>query len=144
MISGFSPQTMGGEINKDLLKEAMKWDLWNPWAIYYELHSTHPLIAKRLNRLSEQSVFLGKEPYIIFDRRRPESYWDEFFIDLLIKFLPLIALVGGIFLFSPIIKISSLRFLGALGISFGFGYLINILFSYKKVNRFLNSVSQVS
>ena len=27
--------------------EPMKWDLWNPWAKYFELHSTHPLGGKQ-------------------------------------------------------------------------------------------------
>jgi len=138
-IVGYSPQAIGGEINKDLLKEAMKWDLWNPWAMYYELHSTHPLIAKRLNRLSEQSVFLGKSPYITFDLRKPESYWDEFFVDLFIKFLPLLAIITGTFLFvirmflsfPTLTIINPLKFLGILGILFGAGYLINVLFSYQ-------------
>ncbi|NDJ76427.1 MAG: M48 family metalloprotease, partial [Chloroflexi bacterium] len=31
---------------------AMQWDLKNPWGIYYELHSTHPLPAKRIRALS--------------------------------------------------------------------------------------------
>lgn len=68
----------------------MKWDLWNPWAKYYELHSTHPLIANRINHLSVQSEVLGEEPYIRFDERKPESYWDEFLVDVSIRFLPLL------------------------------------------------------
>jgi Zn-dependent protease with chaperone function len=71
-------QRMGDEVDKEVLKGAMKWDLWNPWAKYYEIHSTHPLIANRINHLSTHSEVLGKEPYIRFDQRKPESYWDEF------------------------------------------------------------------
>ena len=57
---------------------AMKWDLWNPWATFYELNSTHPLTAKRLLHLSRQSEEFGEEPYITFNLSKPESYWDEF------------------------------------------------------------------
>jgi len=135
-IAGFSPKAMGGEVNKDLLKEAAKWDLWNPWALYYELHSTHPLIAKRLNKLSQQAVSLKKEPYIIFDQRKPESYWDEFFVDLLVRFLPLITTIIGIVLFFPSLLINPLKFLSVLGMSFGFGYLINVIFSYATGSEF--------
>lgn len=140
-ICGYSPSGVTSQIDKDLLKEAMRWDLWNPWAIYYELHSTHPLIAKRLNRLSEQSVFLGKSPYIAFDLRRPESYWDEFFVDLFIKFLPLLTIIIGTFLFFPTLATNPLKFLGILGIIFGAGYLINVLFSYQAREFFEFSIS---
>ena len=81
-------QKMGDEVDKEVLKDAMKWDLWNPWAKYYEIHSTHPLIANRINHLSTHSEVLGKEPYIRFDKRKPESYWDEFLADVIIRLLP--------------------------------------------------------
>ena len=92
-------QSMGDEIDKNNLKGAMKWDLWNPWAKYYEINSTHPLIAHRLNHLSKQSQVLGKEPYISFDETKPESYWDEFLADIFIRFLPLLTLVAGLAVF---------------------------------------------
>jgi heat shock protein HtpX len=90
---------MGDEIDKENLKGAMKWDLWNPWAKYHELHSTHPLIANRINHLSVQSEVLGQEPYIRFDERKPESYWDEFLVDIFIRFLPVLAFIGFLAVF---------------------------------------------
>lgn len=89
-------KSMGDQVDKEVLKGAMKWDLWNPWAKYYELHSTHPLIANRINHLSQHSEVLGKEPYIRFDARKPESYWDEFLIDVVVSLLP--ALIFILFL----------------------------------------------
>ncbi|MFA7576585.1 MAG: M48 family metalloprotease [Candidatus Muiribacteriota bacterium] len=82
------PESMGGEVDKESLKGAMRWDMWNPWAKYFELHSTHPLIAKRLLALSNQSMHQGEEPYIEFNERQPESYWDEFFVDIFFYWLP--------------------------------------------------------
>lgn len=83
------------------IKSAMQWDLWNPWAAFYELHSTHPLVAKRLLYLTDQAAHLGQEPLIVFDRRKPESYWDDFAIDAGIICLPttcfLLGLVAAIF-----------------------------------------------
>ncbi len=73
---------------------AMKWDLWNPWAKYFELHSTHPLVANRMNYLGNQAQAMGQEPFIRFSLRKPESYWDEFFVDIMIMFLPFVALAG--------------------------------------------------
>src|SRR5437762_9368045 len=54
------------------VKSAMQWDLWNPWASWYELNATKPLIAKRLLYLSDQSSSLGHKPYVMFDRRSEE------------------------------------------------------------------------
>ncbi len=85
-----------GEIAPERVKGAMQWDLWNPWAVYYELHSTHPLVAKRLLALSDQAAALGKTPYVVFDRKKPESYWDEFAVDLCVMFLPMAGLLAGL------------------------------------------------
>ncbi|NVK18902.1 MAG: M48 family metalloprotease [Methylocystaceae bacterium] len=80
--------------DKEGLQEVMKWDLWNPWSSWYELQSTHPLIAKRLRYLGEQSRSMGQAPYITFPHNKPESYWDEFLVDITIHLLPLIAFIG--------------------------------------------------
>jgi Zn-dependent protease with chaperone function len=85
-----------GEVNPERVKSAMQWDLWNPWASWYELNSTHPLIAKRLLHLSDQASSQGGEPYIMFDRAKPESYWDDFFVDLCVLALPWLGLLTGI------------------------------------------------
>jgi Zn-dependent protease with chaperone function len=88
--------TLGPAINKENLKSAMQWDLWNPWATFYELSSTHPLVAHRLQYLGDQAAAMGQEPYIVFDRRKPESYWDEFAVDVAVMFLPLLLLLLGL------------------------------------------------
>ena len=72
----------------------MRWDLWNPWAKWYELNSTHPLVASRLRYLSDQAVHMGLEPYVVFDEVQPESYWDEFLADIAVHLLPLAAFVA--------------------------------------------------
>jgi hypothetical protein len=74
----------------------MQWDLWNPWATFYELSSTHPLVAHRLQYLSDQAAAMGQEPYIVFDRRKPESYWDDFAVDVAVMFLPLLLFLMGL------------------------------------------------
>lgn len=85
-----------GHFDPEVLQGALQWDLWNPWAMFFELQSTHPLIARRLERLGDQAVTLGQEPLVVFDRKKPESYWDEFFIDLLVTLLPLLTLIIGL------------------------------------------------
>jgi hypothetical protein len=95
---GGSPDTatQAPAVSKENLKSAMQWDLWNPWATFYELSSTHPLIAHRLQYLSDQAAAMGQEPYIVCDRRKPESYWDDFAVDVAVMFLPLLLLLVGL------------------------------------------------
>src|SRR5262249_38446700 len=85
-----------GSIRKENLKSAMQWDLWNPWATFYELNSTHPLVAHRLEYLGDQAAVMGQEPFVVFDRRKPESYWDDFAADLLVLLLSFLLLLLGL------------------------------------------------
>jgi Zn-dependent protease with chaperone function/Zn-finger nucleic acid-binding protein len=78
------------------VKSAMQWDLWNPWAMWYQLNSTHPLVANRLMYLTDQAAHLGQEPMVVFDRRKPESYWDDFLVDLFMMFLPWLGFLLGV------------------------------------------------
>ncbi len=87
------------QVDPERVKSAMQWDLWNPWATYYELQSTHPLVAKRLLYLSDQASALGQEPYTVFDRARPQSYWGSFFADLAVLALPYGGLAAGLAVF---------------------------------------------
>jgi heat shock protein HtpX len=73
----------------------MKWDLWNPWANLFELASSHPLPAKRIRALGHQTEAFHQVPRYKFRLVRPESYWDEFLMDLLVHFLPLLGLLAG-------------------------------------------------
>jgi Zn-dependent protease with chaperone function/Zn-finger nucleic acid-binding protein len=88
--------TLAAAISKENLKSAMQWDLWNPWATFYELSSTHPLVAHRLQYLGDQAAAMGEEPYIVFDRRKPESYWDDFAVDVAVMFLPWLLFLAGL------------------------------------------------
>lgn len=84
------------QLDPERVKGAMQWDLWNPWATYYEIHSTHPLVAKRLRYLGDQAAHLEQKPLVVFDRQPPESYWDEFLIDLSILALPTMCFLVGV------------------------------------------------
>jgi Zn-dependent protease with chaperone function/Zn-finger nucleic acid-binding protein len=115
-------------LERENLIGAMRWDLWNPWAKFYELHSTHPLIANRLDHLGRQAAARGQEPFIVFDEKRPESYWDEFLVDLGILLLPiLLALVPlGLGLALGSTKVLALAVSGL-----GVGMLLKTFFSYR-------------
>src|SRR5262249_35933976 len=84
------------EVDRERVKGAMQWDLWNPWATYYELHSTHPLTAKRLMYLSDQSSAQGGEPYVVFDGAKPKSYWTLFFADVWVLMLPWLGMLAAV------------------------------------------------
>lgn len=124
-----------GDVDKSHLQGAMCWDLWNPWAKWYELNSTHPLVASRLRYLSDQAVYLGQEPYVVFDEVQPESYWDEFFTDLLVYLLPVAAAVWVVFSYSTVqlgggTVGQNPMFPLALAV-LGGAMLVRLLFSYK-------------
>ena len=75
---------------------AMRWDLWNPWAIVCEIGSSHPLPAKRIRALEVLSESMGQTPAYQLPEQAPESYWDEFLTDLVANYLPLLGLIVGI------------------------------------------------
>jgi heat shock protein HtpX len=127
-ITSYTPYSLGGEIDKENLKLAMRWDLWNPWALYYELQSTHPLIAKRLLALSKQAQAMGRSPYISFNYRKPESYWDEFFADIFIAWLPFIGLFLGVIFW---LLSRNIFYFKAGIVLVGLAYLIKVFFSYR-------------
>jgi len=118
----------GSSMDVDSACNAMQWDLWNPWALYYEIHSTHPLPAKRINALGQQSRAYGQPPTIQFNKKRPESFWDEFAVDLAVMAAPVAgAALGallGFFVSSAIIP-------GMVLFGLGIGYAINLAFSYR-------------
>jgi Zn-dependent protease with chaperone function len=74
-----------GAVSADSMENAMKWDLWNPWAGLFELSSSHPLPAKRIKALERQSEAFGQAPRFRFRAEQPESYWDEFLVDVFIN-----------------------------------------------------------
>ena len=79
-----------GDFNPQTIEEIMRWDLWSPWALYYEFKSTHPLTAKRINAIGSYALSLKQKPYVLFTKKKPESYWDDFFVDIGVLLLPYI------------------------------------------------------
>lgn len=89
-----------GAIDKNRIKGAMKWELWNTWAFWYELSSTHPLTAKRIRRLGDLAEQQGQVPFVKFDLEKPESYADDFVREMGINLMPWVgALVVGVIMF---------------------------------------------
>jgi heat shock protein HtpX len=113
----------------------MQWDLWNPWATYYEIHSTHPLTAKRMQALGDQAASLGQKPLVVFDRARSESYWDEFLVDLAVMGAPLVAFLAGAAAgLTHFLITRQVQALGWVGVGLMFGgllWLLKLRFAYR-------------
>jgi heat shock protein HtpX len=123
-----------GAVSATSMESAMKWDLWNPWAAFYELASSHPLPAKRIKALEKQTQAMGKTPRFSFRAVKPESYWDEFLVDLVINYLPLLGLIVGIGISLPVYLLLGLgmgSFVGIPLISLCAGWWLKRRFSYR-------------
>jgi Zn-dependent protease with chaperone function len=148
-------QTMDntGKISKRSVEAAAGWDLFNPWAKYFQIFSTHPLPAKRIQRLNEQCATYGVPVEYDFSGAKEikkqqvgKSMAGEFMTDLFIKNLPstifilLLILsavwIAGFFGFLPIgtlTTINNLVLLWATGFTImGFGVIIRTSFTYRK------------
>ncbi|HUW89364.1 MAG TPA: M48 family metalloprotease, partial [Candidatus Nanopelagicaceae bacterium] len=95
-------QTMdrNGQISKYAVEAAAGWDLFNPWAKYFQIFSTHPLPAKRIQRLNEQCATYGVPIEYDFSEARKikefqvgKSMAGEFITDLFVKKLPTIIFI---------------------------------------------------
>jgi Zn-dependent protease with chaperone function/Zn-finger nucleic acid-binding protein len=131
-ITGYGKGSAPGATVERDLKDTMRWDLWNPWATWFELNSTHPLVANRLRFLSNQSASMGKPPFVEFDDERPESYWDEFLLDLIVYLLPVIApLVTFFAMAMPSLHKTAQEAAGATFLAMGLALLLRYAFSYR-------------
>ena len=123
--------TADGSVSKEAVKETMAWDLWNPWAFFYELGMTHPLPAKRIRALDKQSEGMGQAAYIKFDLKKPESYWDDFLGDIgaMYSWMLSIPIAVGLGYWWWLQGVGEVAYLRALGVFllvaglFGFLYL---------------------
>ncbi|MFX1498293.1 MAG: zinc metalloprotease HtpX [Promethearchaeota archaeon] len=151
----FAMQGIGasGQYSKEAIEAAAGWDLFNPWAKYFQLFSTHPLPAKRIQRLNEQCEFYGKSIEIDFSQARKikeeqvgKSMAGEFLTDIFIKSLPsivffvLIALsVVWLFAFIGWLQIGSVATVSNIILMWATGFfvmgissIIRTLFMYRK------------
>ena len=119
-----------GLISADNIKNAMKWETWNIWAKLYELKSTHPLISKRLKAISNRCNEYGQTPFVTFDLQKPESYVDDFAIEVVINYLPIVTLLLTLI----IATISGIYTDYGLKIV-GIGGIITMILSFIKLGR---------
>ncbi|MFX0007430.1 MAG: zinc metalloprotease HtpX [Candidatus Hermodarchaeota archaeon] len=87
-------------LSMEAIQKAAAWDLYNPWAKYFQMFSTHPLPAKRIMRLNMLCEIYGIKPEIDFsdakrlkEEQAGKTLWDQFLWDLLMKSLPTLVFI---------------------------------------------------
>ncbi|MFW9970915.1 MAG: zinc metalloprotease HtpX [Candidatus Odinarchaeota archaeon] len=82
-------------LSMEAIQKAAAWDLYNPWAKYFQMFSTHPLPAKRIMRLNMLCEIYGIKPEIDFsdakrlkEEQAGRTLWDQFLWDIFMKLLP--------------------------------------------------------
>ena len=96
LVACSSSDGMSTDISKKTIKNAMKWEKWNYWAKWYEFNSTHPLISKRLEAITNRCKEFNQKPYIEFDLEKKESFFAKFIFEVFLLYLPALAFVGVI------------------------------------------------
>ena len=141
-----------GTFSNEAIQKAAGWDLFNPWAKYFQIFSTHPLPAKRIQRLNEQCETYGKSAEIDFSDAKKlkqlqvgKSIAGEFLTDVIIKTLPsiiftLLLIFTGLWIFgyffltpfSTLTTLQNLLLLWAVGfVIIGLGYIIRTSYMYR-------------
>jgi hypothetical protein len=127
-----------GAFSAAALANAIRWEVLNPWARWFELHSTHPLTGRRVRALGEAARKLGISP--LYDSASAaqdhtgtsRQYTGSFLKEFLIYALPLVTAVVGVA--AAFAQVKSATDLGlpvfyAL-IGYGIGKLIKTAFIY--------------
>jgi heat shock protein HtpX len=133
-----------GTLSTAGMEEAMKWDMWNPWARLYELGSTHPLPAKRIRALEKQGAHYHQPARFNFQIKQPESYWDEFLVDVFINYLPLLAVPVAVV--AAVLSLDLLPGLSAIGLFLliiGVAWWLKRRFSYRQLSDSIRSVKSL-
>lgn len=134
--------TTSGEFSPELMTRAMQWDLRNPWAIFFELQSTHPLVARRVRAASQIASDRNQSPLFAHDPVCIDSYWGAFARDIFFALLPWLGIAAGLALswskltsdiphglLNLFLAIPNFRYALFLG---GLGWLARLAYSYKR------------
>lgn len=137
--------TAQGTFSTDHMMKAMQWDLWNPWAKFFEIQSTHPLVARRVQAASKIAIARNETPQFPISMKPERSYWGEFWTDMAFLMMPYVGLImaaatvlgfGGMMLSSH--SVDPMQFtpkiLGTLGMCvlvMGIGWMLRLVYSYK-------------
>lgn len=116
-------------------KDIFLFDLKNPWARILELSSTHPLTAKRIDRLERLAKGYGQEPsYNVVSLEGvpvdSQRLWRNFIVDVFFMYLPKFALALALLNVISLLLFEASFFLGVWIMLFGVGILIQTFYKY--------------
>jgi Zn-dependent protease with chaperone function len=121
------------------------WDMFNPWAWWMELSSTHPLTGKRIRALSTYAEQLGLEMEFDMGRVMAEGRQlnqkrlnQTFAVDLLLYVAPWLGMGVGLILASVGLVAGPQTFVSGLSlalIGFGIGTLAQMVFVFPDFNK---------
>ncbi len=133
LVACSSSDGMSINVSKESIKNAMKWEKWNYWAKWYEFNSTHPLISKRLEAITRRSREFNQEPYVVFDLVRDGNFLGKFLFELLLLFLPILAMISALIFFLLMITADGANsFNIGLGISAELFILFEFILFFRK------------
>lgn len=143
---------ISGNFSMENMRKAMRWDLHNPWAKWFELNSTHPLTAKRIIDVQKMAgtsyeMLLHHTGEIVTDYRK------KFVEDMLVVMLPYLGFVFGFALPMLITNTyptsldglqNSMTMIGSALLFAGIGWFIRTIFAYRSDFKQSDVVSLVS
>lgn len=116
------------QTDKNLLERAFLFDLVNPWAFFFELKSTHPLVGKRIRRLCS----LTKSPAFRFEdilRKTVDKgrVWKNFFTDLLVMHSTTLLTIGSFIAAAAALAIEPASILGVVIVYLLLFFLLSVI-----------------
>lgn len=129
--------------NQQLLYNAMLYDIKNPRAQLFEFNSTHPLSGKRIKALMTYTStpmfdFTMIESSIQIDKSK---MWNNFFLELIIFYLPYIAIVATI-IWLGYYEVPSNVIVPAIIVAFALWLLINNIYKYNKSDFIQSTIAE--
>lgn len=135
--SGFAFTTAdpSGAFSPAALANALEWELKNPWARWFELHSSHPLTGRRVRTMSETAKRMGLAP--LYDASRAlatREYTGSFAKEFLIYALPLVGALTVVALaWARSNGVESLHLVWYAMIGYGVGRFIKTAYVYPRL-----------
>jgi len=117
-----------GFSSKSDIRNAIKYDLFNPWATLLEFSSTHPLIGKRVNALKPMKLSI--------DKSTKSKMWRNFFNDIFVSYMNFFVLIilGVLAYLYPVYRL----YIGIAGIVLSIiiiGKIVNYKYPLKAVKK---------
>ncbi|HEY3269186.1 MAG TPA: zinc metalloprotease HtpX [Armatimonadota bacterium] len=86
-----------GQFSASAMTNAMQWDLKNPWGKWFELNSTHPLVARRVLAMNRMAKRLGVPTRFSVDPTSVHRvYTGNFMLEVAAFALPLLGALAGL------------------------------------------------